>query len=300
LIDIHAVIEDVIGLLEHSLDRRIRIARDFKALDKSVLGDPSQIQTAMMNLAVNARDAMPEGGSLIFRTRSVTVLEPTQTNLGHELRPGDYIEIAVSDTGVGIEAEVLSRIFEPFYTTKGAGRGTGLGLSMVYGAVKDHHGNIDVRSEPGRGSEFVLLLPIARLPDSRGRGGEAEAGPGHSGTILLVDDDEVIRDTSSEMLSEMGYRVFVAADGEEGVELYRTRYREIDFVILDMIMPKLNGRDAFIEMRRINPQIKAVISSGYSLGLDADALTREGIKGFIQKPFKAESLWKAVSDHLEE
>ncbi len=293
-VDVHQILEDVTEILQHTLDRKIRVLLSKNAHHTIIAGDPGQMQQMLMNLCVNAKDAMPSGGRILLCTCVVELDESFCRSRG-ELVPGSYLEITVEDSGEGMTEMVRQRIFEPFFTTKEEGKGTGLGLSMVYGAVKSHGGHVEVESEPGQGALFRLLLPLKEAsctPSTECLPRETTQG---SGTVLVVDDEEIIRRVLAEMLQEMGLRVLVAADGLEGLEVYRERWREIDVVILDMIMPKLSGKDAFLAMKNINPSVRAILSTGSSREGAGQEPFEQGFIGFIQKPYRIDELSRVVA-----
>jgi len=209
------------------------------------------------------------------------------------MSPGKYLLLSVADTGVGISPENLERIFDPFFTTKAKGKGTGLGLSMVFGIVKNHGGCIDVRSEAGAGTVVRVYLPESSevAPEEAAMD---TALPRGRGRILLVDDQEPVREVAKDMLEALGYEVITAADGLEGVSRYRDLWREIDLVILDMVMPNMSGGDCFLRMKEINPKARVVLSSGYSMDGAIQGVMNEGILAFIQKPYRLEELSRVV------
>jgi len=294
VLELHDVIEEAAQLLRHGLDRTIQVNRDLRAELSTVRGDPTLIQNALLNLGVNARDAMPEGGDLTFGTRSVTFGAPTPWH-DHEVPAGDWIELTVSDTGGGIPDDVRERLFEPFFTTKAPGRGTGLGLASVYGTVVDHQGFIAVAPGASRGTTFAILLPCVR--------GEAEAPSRvavepprpRAGHVLLVDDEEPVRKVAEKMLTELGCSISSCADGLEAVQLCYDPHDPIDLVILDMNMPRLDGRRTFQELRRFDPDLRVILTSGHGVSPDVERCLEEGALGFIQKPFLMEDLSQAVA-----
>ena len=296
-VDIHRTIDDVAGLLERTMDRRIRIRKQFAQDSVAVVGDPTQLQQFLMNMAVNARDAMPEGGELAFST-SIAVLDRDFCASHPGVVPGKYVRIEVSDTGMGISKEHMEKIFDPFFTTKEQGHGSGLGLSMVFGIVQNHGGTIEVKSEVGAGTLFKVHLPLGEAKNVEDAPGfpaeEAESGAGR-GKILLIDDQDTVRDVCSAMLSTLGYMVSTAADGREGVEYYRRFGKDVDLVIIDMIMPVLGGRDCFREIKAMNPDVRAILSTGFSLDGTVQEIMDEGIIGFIQKPYRLDELSNVVS-----
>jgi len=250
-----------------------------------------------LNLFVNAWQAMPEGGD-IFISLENSVLGEDEV-APHGLRPGRYVKITVTDTGVGMPPEILSRVFEPFFTTKERGRGTGLGLASVYGIVKNHGGFILVDSEKDVGTSFTIYLPASdKTPEKEEKKDEGvEKG---SGTVLLVDDEDMILSVGRGMLERLGYTVIAAQGGREGVRLFGENAGKIDLVILDMVMPEFSGRETFEAMRRQDPGVKVLLSSGYSLDGQARQLMDSGCNGFIQKPFTMAELSKKISEILKE
>jgi len=296
-IDIHEIIGEVSFLLSRTLNKNITVRKDLLADDFHVIGDNTQIQSALMNMAINASHAMPLGGILTLRTRTTSLDEHYCRQSTFDIEPGDYIVIEVRDTGTGIPEDTLLHIFEPFFTTKEVGKGTGLGLSAVYGMVQKHGGAIDVVSRVGEGTVFHIFLP---LDHNVSAGDEKEnirsdylAG---SGDILIVDDEQFIRITSAEMLGAMGYTVFTVENGEQALSFLEKR--DVDLVILDMIMPVKNGRDTFFEMKQRGYTMPVILSSGFSEESDALSLKQNGLFGFISKPFQRYELSQIVSKAL--
>ena len=296
--DVHGCLLSVLELLERSLDKTITLHHRFRASASTIEGDAGQIENALLNLCVNGSQSMPNGGTLTLITENVE-LDPAYCEASpFALEPGLYIRVDIDDTGAGMVPEVLEHIFEPFYTTKGVGKGTGLGLAAVYGTVKEHKGCITVHSEPKMGSTFSLFLPVTRvnlcmLPQSD------HGIQGGSGCILVVDDEEVIRTTASSLLEELGYTVLLASNGPEGLLLYRRHMGEIDLVILDMIMPQMGGVACFRKIRSMNPHARVLISSGYTKEGSLEKLWQEGIMGFVKKPYKRGELARAVAEALK-
>lgn len=290
-VDLHAVIRDALSLLGRSIDRRIEHVVALSAAQHTLRGDRHQLQNMVMNLVINAAHAMPEGGQVRLATVLVQ-LDPAYCSASSfALAPGAHLELTVSDTGCGIAPEALGRIFDPFYTTKPGG--TGLGLSAVYRTVLDHRGEITVTSTPGAGSVFRMRFPVAEeLPVAVAGTAVPELG---NGTILLIDDEPLVRETGQALLEQLGYTVLTAADGPAGIALFRKRHREIDLVILDMIMPKLGGCQVFAALRKIAPECRIAISSGYSAGDDLEQLLAAGAAGLIAKPYSHRELGKMVA-----
>ncbi|MFZ2958082.1 MAG: response regulator [Candidatus Ozemobacteraceae bacterium] len=294
-VNIHNLIEEVLTLLQHSIDRRITITRHLEAEPPLTVGDPNQLQGALLNLAINARDAMPDGGELSFVTSNAILGEKTPTL---DLPPGAYLQISVADTGSGMSKEVQSHLFEPFFTTKEVGKGTGLGLAAVFGAIKSHDGAIRCNSEPGKGTTFRILLPMVTesLP-KRAVELSVSPTPGHE-QILLVDDEEVARNVTREILQALGYKVTTCRDGVDAIALFSSSWQQIDLVLLDMIMPRMGGPEAYQAMRAINPGVKVILASGFSLNDAANQLLQQGARGFIQKPFQLSELSRKIRQVL--
>ncbi len=260
--------------------------------------DKGQIEQVLLNLYINAWQSMPAGGNLYVQTENINLKEdqikPYQGN------PGKYVKINVTDTGTGMDKKTMDRIFDPFFTTKEMGRGTGLGLASVYGIVKNHGGFIEVDSEKGKGTTFAVFLPAldARSKNRKTRVDEKGLIKGKE-TILLIDDEDMIRDVGKPMLEELGYQVHAAKCGEDGVSLYRKKTDIIDLVILDLIMPGIGGGLTYDSLKRINPDVKVLLSSGYSLSDQAKKIMDRGCNGFIQKPFNLKNLSQKLRDVLD-
>ena len=265
----------------------------------TIIGDPTQLQQVLLNLCVNARDAMPDGGKLSIRMEN-TVLDEAYAGMNPEARTGPYVLIKVADTGTGIPKEIQDKIFDPFFTTKEPGKGTGLGLSTTLGIVKSHGGFINCYSEPGKGSTFKVYIPanttLAEMENAVA--GEARLPRGHNELVLVVDDEEPIRELAQKVLERFGYRVLLAADGTEAVSLYQPRRNEIDVVITDMVMPVMDGLATIAALKAVNPEIKIVGSSGLALdGYEVEA-TKAGVRYFIPKPYTAETMLHTLHEVL--
>jgi two-component system, cell cycle sensor histidine kinase and response regulator CckA len=295
-VSLDGTIQEVVGLLGRTLNKNIRIEQVLHARDASVLGDPAQIHQVLLNLAVNASDAMPDGGMLRFETG---VCAGDRLRVSHpDAGAHDYVSVSVSDSGSGISTEIRDRIFEPFFTTKAQGKGTGMGLAMVYGIVKNHGGFIDVESEPGKGTRFSLYLPVGGEPAVRGPKSTAHSGAMGRGRILIVDDEDVVRSMVSRMLERLGYSVTAVSDGRAAVDYYTSHHDGIDLVLLDMIMPGVSGRECFHAMKAINPSVRVVLTTGYGQDSAAQQIIDEGALGFLQKPYQSSQLFEAVSRAL--
>ncbi len=258
--------------------------------------DQGQMEQVFINLYVNAWQAMPGGGEIYLETGNV-LLDEAQA-VSYALKPGKYVKISVTDTGTGMDPKTRERIFDPFFTTKGMGRGTGLGLAMVYGIIRGHGGVIHVNSELGRGTIFNIYLPASgkeAVMEKKQTGTIARG----TGTILLVDDEQMVLNVSKDLLEYLGYRVYPAGSGQEAIAVLMEKRDEIDLVILDMIMPGMSGGDTFDCLREINPGIKVLLSSGYSINGEAQHIMERGCNGFIQKPFQLEKLSIKIGDILD-
>jgi len=295
-VDLHQKIAEAASILSRTIDKRITIKQDLRAARSIIRGDPSRLQSVILNLAINARDAMPEGGELTFSSEVVSVGEDYFKNRPYQLKSGDYLQLRVSDTGIGMDEDVRGHIFEPYFTTKAADKGTGLGLASVYGSVKAHQGAIEVQSTPGRGTTFTILLPLAgsaepRLPVGNGRDLSLAEKLKH---ILVVDDEDLVLKNICRTLTSLGYEVSAFRNGEEAIQYYVSFHAAIDLVILDMIMPKPNGKDLFLEMKKINPSVKVLLISGYSVTHEARAMLDLGLRGMLPKPFSREQMAEAI------
>jgi signal transduction histidine kinase/CheY-like chemotaxis protein len=297
-VDMNLLVKKTKDLLERTLPRMIVIKLSLTAERTVVNADPAQIEQILMNLAVNAKDAMQEEGELTIQTESI-LLDEAYCRIQPKVKPGKCVLLTVSDTGCGMDHETLEHIFDPFYTTKGLANGTGLGLAMVYGAVKSHGGHIECDSQPGVGTIFKIYLPALDQNVQTEMAAEEDLPAGGSETILLVDDDEVIRDVGQATLTRFGYTVLTAADGKTAVERYRGEAERIDLVILDLIMPGMSGKKCLEALISINPQAKVVIASGYSAIQPGMDTIRSGAKGFIGKPYEVKELLGTVRSVLD-
>ncbi len=295
-VDLHQLITETITVLQRSVDKRIVFTTHLKAQPSTVLGDPSMLQNLLLNLALNARDALPEGGEIGFATAIRSLDTDYCAQVPYDLQPGPYLCLCVTDNGIGIPQAMLDHIFEPFFTTKEIGQGTGLGLASVYGTVKQHRGAINVYSEPGHGTTFRIYLPpedSASAYESSDSTRSAVLAPAPL-RLLVVDDEEMFRQLSVDLLSPLGYQVVTMADGPAAIAYYADHWRDIDLVVLDMIMPKMGGPETFTALAAINPAVKVLLASGYSLNGTAQGLLDQGVAGFIQKPFNQAE----ISHHL--
>ncbi|MCP3892217.1 MAG: response regulator [Desulfobulbaceae bacterium] len=292
-VDLSKAIDDAIAILEHSLDKRININMSIQSGTTLVAGDLAQLQNALLNLGLNAGHAMPDGGQLDY---GVSLIELDSTYClasPFDIQAGQYLDIEVRDTGVGIPPENLHQIYEPFFTTREGGAGSGLGLAAVYGTVQQHNGAITVYSEEGNGTIFHIYLPLAVQEDDPAEAFLEEPIHG-SGKILVVDDEQVIRTTAKAILENLGYEVILADNGQHGLELFKKEHATIDLVIMDMVMPIMNGQESFFAMKEVVADVKIILASGFSRGADLEELKEKGLKGFIRKPYTTAELSRAI------
>ncbi len=289
-IDVREVVRQVVSLLSHSIDKRIELMVTPTEEAVVVRADPTQLQSALLNIALNARDAMPTGGCITFSVSVGAPLDGTET---------ESAVIEVKDTGTGMSEATRMRVFEPFFTTKPPGKGTGMGLAAVYGTVKNHGGRVEVDSALGKGTTFRVWLPRHVQEAGRTEASEVRSSaPSRHARILVVDDEQLVRETMAEMLRELGHQVTTCEDGGEALGLYRQRWREFDLVVLDMVMPKRGGHEVFREMLTMNPHVRVLLISGHSVDLEARETLALGAAGFLQKPFSLDALVKVVDQLL--
>jgi PAS domain S-box-containing protein len=292
------LVKETTKVLERTLPETIQISSQTHAGVHNISADATQMQQVLMNLCVNARDAMPDGGKLSISLQNVT-LDP-ETARGHgEQTPGDYVRLSVADTGTGIPSQVIDRIFEPFYTTKAEGKGTGLGLAMVHGIVQSHGGHIQVHTSEDEGTELEIYLMAIKeeVPEETTSDRETPRG---TETLLIVEDDANVREIAEKMLVGQGYRVIAARDGEEGLAAYESD-KTVDLVISDLVMPGLSGIELSEELTRRNPDVKILFISGYNKQEEvAAAMAKGAAVGFLQKPFDLTILAAKVREALDE
>ncbi len=297
-INLHQAIEEMVTILRRTIDPRITVAVQSAPDLWPVQADPSQIHQVLMNLCLNARDAMPDGGRLALETDNVELgAEAIQGRV--EARQGQFVRLRVRDTGRGIPPAVLPRIFDPFFTTKEPGKGTGLGLALVFGIVKQHRGWIECTSEVNQGTTFTIYFPRSPVPVASAPEPEPDTvvPTGHE-TVLLVDDEEMIRNLGRRLLQRAGYQVHLADNGAQALEMYRRERARIDLIILDLTMPQLSGKDTLRQLVQMNPDVRVIIASGYSAE-DMDVSGLEKVAGFIPKPFREEDLLKMIRQALD-
>jgi PAS domain S-box-containing protein len=297
-VDINALVKGVQGMLDRVIGKDVKLSSQLAAESCVVMADPGQVEQVLMNLCVNARDAMPTGGDLALLTERVYLDESFHTT--HPwAREGDFVQITVSDTGHGMDAATQARIFEPFFTTKEMGHGTGLGLAVVYGIVKQHQGLIHVYSEPGRGTTFRIYFPFLREEAVAVAPKQSAEMPKGRETILLAEDDGALRMTIARMLERLGYRVVLASTGKEALHVLSERASEFDLVVLDVVMPEMGGVAVFEEVHTKHPDIRFLFVTGYSPGTTHFTALQTLPAKVLQKPFAAEALAQVVRRTLD-
>ncbi|MBE0556007.1 MAG: response regulator [Proteobacteria bacterium] len=299
-LDLNREIINVRRILERTLPKMIDIDLRLGRELAPVAADPVQIEQVLLNLATNAADAMPDGGTLVIETEDVTLSDDyLDTHAG--ARAGEYVLLSVSDTGQGMAKDVVEHIFEPFFTTKEFGKGTGLGLASVYGIVKSYDGYISCYSEVGQGTTFKIYLPVAGQPTAHGaKDAEEDLPRGGDETILLVDDEQSIRTVASAALQRLGYRVPTGASGEEALDVIGRTGEEIALTVLDLGMPGMGGQKCLQEIRKSNPSAKVLIASGYSMNGHVKQSLEAGAAGYIAKPYRINVLLRKVREILDE
>jgi two-component system cell cycle sensor histidine kinase/response regulator CckA len=300
-LSLNQTVQDVLNLLDKVIGKDIEIKTELAGDLAPVRADPTQVEQVLMNLCINARDAMPKGGTITIETRNASFSQEECRGAGG-FQPGRFSELRVTDTGTGMDAATRERIFEPFFTTKGTGKGTGLGLATVYGIVKQHNGFISVDSEPGEGSAFRIFLPVDEA------GEEAEAAPvafedlpvhGGNETILLADDHDGIREMAQSVLRAQGYETLLARDGEEALQVFTANRERISLVLLDVIMPRRSGPEVFAAIRVLNPGVRAIFATGYSNETVTLAdLVERGV-AVLKKPYSPAVLCRRIREVLD-
>ncbi len=284
-------------LLLRTIPKMIDIKLELSANLPDINADVSQVEQVLMNLAINARDAMPANGTLTIATKAVTIDEE-YCRLHLEANPGEYVLLEVSDTGHGMDTKTMERMFEPFFTTKEIGRGTGLGLAIVYGIVKQHNGHIAVHSEVGEGTTFGVYIPAIEAEAETDVETTAVMPAFGTETVLLVDDEQFVRELGARILTKHGYTVLQAINGREALDLFKKETSRISLVILDLIMPEMGGTECLKELLKIDPHVKVLIASGYSAEASMEETLRMGAKCFVGKPFHAAELLQNIREIL--
>ncbi|MCX5845505.1 MAG: PAS domain S-box protein [Deltaproteobacteria bacterium] len=290
--DIIKKTSSMFGRTKKEITIHLKYGKDLWAVEV----DRGQMEQVFMNLYVNAWQAMPGGGEIYLETENI--LLDDERVLPYTIKPGKYVKTSITDTGMGMDEKTRERIFDPFFSTKAMGRGTGLGLATVYGIIKGHEGMINIYSETGHGTTFTIYLPASEKEVVMKKAVDETVLRGTE-TILLVDDEKMILDVSKEMLEFLGYRIYIAGSGQEAIAVYREKRNDINLVILDMIMPGISGGETFDRLREINPEIRVLLSSGYSINGHAQQILDRGCNGFLQKPFHLEKLSRKVREMLD-
>jgi two-component system, cell cycle sensor histidine kinase and response regulator CckA len=298
VLSISHIIDEIVLLMEHTLPKTISIHTRYLVTNGLIQGDSSYLHQALLNLAINAKDAMPAGGTISF---SVSNIEGSVLRQKHATATdAQYIALSVHDNGMGMDEQTRSRIFEPFFSTKVRGKGTGLGLAIVHGIVKSHNGHIDVTSRQGKGTTFILYFPTVQSREPVRSLVPERTGPDGDETILIVDDEQFIRDTISDILRDHGYSVIEAPNGVEALQLYAAKKDHIALVITDLGMPGISGEELFVKLQEINPQVKAIVSTGYLEHLTKSDMLAMGVLEVIQKPFNITQILGVVRAALDE
>ncbi len=297
-INLNQEIVQIKKLLDRTIPKMIEIDLNLQEEVSLINADSSQIEQVVMNLAVNARDAMPEGGRLILETENV-ILDAAYCAVHLDAAPGPHVLLSVSDTGQGMDKKTMERIFEPFFTTKALGKGTGLGLAMVYGLVKQHEGSIICYSEPEIGTTFKIYFPSFLPQNDSDESKISQSSIGGTETIMLVDDEENVRDVGKDLLEGAGYTVITASSGKEALKLYQDKRSSISLIILDLIMPEMGGKECLEGLLRIDSSVKALICSGYSANGAAKEAVAAGAKGFVSKPYNLNEMLAQIRRILD-
>ncbi len=283
---VHKSCETAVSILSRSIDKNITMTTEYAAQNEFVSGDQSQIQNAILNLCINAKDAMPNGGTLHLSTDIVTIYSNNSLNL----EPDTYITLAISDTGTGIPKAIKDKIFEPFFTTKEQGKGTGLGLAAVYGAILNHKGTVTVESTENVGTIFTVYLPVVEGREEVKHEVIKSSDSELNKTILVVDDERIIRTVLDHIISGIGGQAMLASDGVEAVALFREKFSTIDLVILDMVMPNMTGDQCYHQLKEIDPTIPVILASGFDKNSAISGLLEAGASGYLHKPFVTDDL----------
>jgi two-component system, cell cycle sensor histidine kinase and response regulator CckA len=297
-VNLNSEVFQIQQLMSRAIPKTIKIDLHLSGDLELVQADQSQLGQILMNLGVNARDAMPYGGTLTFLT-SNAILDEAYCSDHIGVKPGRYVLLTVSDTGLGMEPETVAHIFEPFFTTKGVTQGTGLGLATVYGIVKRHDGHIICSSEPGNGTTFKIYFPVNETRNDSNPEIDDLAIPGGTETILVVEDDDVIRELCEATLKSFGYEVVVAGNGKEALEIYEREGNRISLIVLDLIMPEMDGNQCLAGILRVNPEARVLIASGHSVNGQAEGLLETGAKGFLGKPYDMRQFMTTVREVID-
>lgn len=293
VIDVNDLISEVISILDHTIDKRIIIQSELNATSGITKGDPTQLQNVLLNIALNARDAIQGKGEIHFSTQQVT-LDQKDCEQSPSINPGEYIRIEMSDNGSGMDEETTKHIFEPFFTTKEQS-GTGMGLAAVYGTVKNHNGAILFETKLGSGTKFIIFLPAVKAQIKNTKTSESSENSLANSTILIIDDEEVISDMTAEMLQSFDCNTHTYTNGMDAVDFYKQSWKKVDLIILDMIMPGWDGEETYMRLREINPALKVILCSGYNADGKAQKIIDAGCNAFMHKPFQQDELISTIT-----
>jgi len=297
VINLNDIVSHAVRFLGRVLGSAIQIELDLEKNLGLIEADSSQLHQVLMNLSINARDAMPKGGKIFVKTSNIDIEQ--KYILAHSYaKMGPHVCLSFTDTGIGMDKDTMTRIFEPFFTTKESGKGTGLGLSIVYGIIKNHRGIINAYSEPGQGTTFKIFFPWTESKEKK-QPEQQFLVLGGNETILVVDDDEAVLHLACGILEEYGYKTLTAENGAKALEIYGKKYNDIQLVLVDVVMPKMSGLELFKEIRKLNPEAKVILSSGFTLSDEKDLL-EQGVKAFIPKPYQESFLARTVRNVLDE
>jgi signal transduction histidine kinase/CheY-like chemotaxis protein len=297
-VDLSHLLDDAIALARRTFDRAIEISADLHP-NQTVAGDRLQLFQVMMNILLNAKDAMPDGGRLVVASEIVELHDADVAT--RPLRTGPHARVRIQDDGVGMDEVTRRRVFEPFFTTKDKTKGTGLGLSMAYGIVKRHRGHIEVDARPQRGSVFTIFLPLlpdVGVPEVRRRQPTGDMARVQKGCVLVVDDDELVVRSTTRLLQSLGFETLEARDGAEAVAAFEEHRTQIDVVLLDLVMPNVSGTQTFHILKKLDPQVRVLLTSGYTDHQNVDTLLERGACGFIPKPPQASTLGSVITELL--
>jgi len=296
---LHDIINKAVNILYATIDRKITINMNLDSARDEIEANFSQLQNVVLNMGINASHAIEGKGNITISTAQVDLDSDYCRNSSFNIEPGDYIRLEIEDNGAGIPEDIIDKIFDPFFTTKEQGRGTGLGLSTAYGAIKQHGGSISVSSKEEKGTVFTILLPLTGK-DSNPPPAKQEEKTFIKGTILIIEDEEILRLSTEQILSDLGHTVLAASDGEEGITIFKEMKETIDIVFTDMIMPKMNGREVFSAIKGIRNDVKVIFCSGFTMDEDIEKIIAMGARGFVTKPYDMDDLSSLINKTLSE